>query len=79
MASVGSSDNLNILVQWRKHGSNDLWRYKIDKNKASLEQQIKQNLIEIKALLLKKQESIELKNEYIDKQNKLIKNLKESK
>ena len=43
MASVGSSDNLNILVQWRKHGSNDLWRYKIDKNKASLEQQIKQN------------------------------------
>jgi len=81
-------NNITKLIDEKDNYINDLSNQitekksihtELSKNKTKNEQQIKQNLIEIKALLLKKQESIELKNEYIDKQNKLIKNLKESK
>ena len=37
MAAVGSNQNVNILVQWYQLHQSGAWRYKIDKNKLSLD------------------------------------------
>jgi hypothetical protein len=37
MACIGSSGNVNILVQWYQLNQNGTWRYKIEKNKIELD------------------------------------------
>lgn len=37
MASIGSSDKLNILVEWHQPKKQGAWRYKIDKNKMTFD------------------------------------------
>lgn len=37
MASVGSTKNLNLLVQWYKPEDRGVWRYKIEKNQLALD------------------------------------------
>jgi hypothetical protein len=40
IATIGSNKNLNILVQWYNPGKPGIWRYKIDKGKIILDEQI---------------------------------------
>ncbi len=37
MASIGSADNLNILVEWHQPSKPGAWRYKIDKGKMTFD------------------------------------------
>ena len=37
MSKIGSTKNLNILVQWYQFGQQGIWRYKIEKGKMNLE------------------------------------------
>ena len=37
MSSIGSNNNLNILVQWYQPNQKGIWRYKIEKNKIDLD------------------------------------------
>ena len=36
MSTVGSNENLNIIVQWNQPKKSGVWRYKIEKNKMTL-------------------------------------------
>ncbi len=38
MASIGSNDNVNLVVQWYQPGSHGVWRYKIEKGKMVLDE-----------------------------------------
>ncbi|MFA5075314.1 MAG: clostripain-related cysteine peptidase [Candidatus Babeliales bacterium] len=43
MASIGSNEKINILVQWYQPNQNGIWRYKINKNQINLDSHIAQN------------------------------------
>ncbi|MCF7799870.1 hypothetical protein K9L05_02465 [Candidatus Babeliales bacterium] len=43
MASIGSNNKINILVQWYQPNQQGIWRYKIEKNQINLETHIAQN------------------------------------
>jgi hypothetical protein len=43
MATIGSNNKLNLLVQWYQPNKRGIWRYKINKNKMELDKMIQNN------------------------------------